>query len=303
MLTWEFHNDLVPIDSTAFLLFNPNKTLLFQDNKVSFINDYVVPKGNVRLQRLIDDSFLEIYSEDSLAIRLRIFSLAGKLRYEKMLNYKNKSPFVVGQSPTTKEIFLLRGGNDGVKLTMMNSQLKNLVDGGSGMPIFDTPISTTRDSVGMVSGVFRNDTLFAVWEDFRNDSDIYGNAWKRPSDLIAPGFIPPSPDTTNAPTPDTTNTPTPPFSDSTKNSMFAIIRVIPIPANDLLVFQLQPLKQGVVTLHIVDALGKIVKRKQWTIQQTTQNLFLETQDLFPGAYTALFEVGGQFQSRQFLVVH
>ncbi|KXK57276.1 MAG: hypothetical protein UZ07_CHB004000774 [Chlorobi bacterium OLB7] len=295
MLTWEFHNDLVPIDSTAFLLFNPDKTLLFQDSKISFINDYVVPKGNVRLQRLIDDSFLEIYSEDSLTIRLRIFSLVGKLRYEKTLNYEGKSPFVVGQSPTTKDIFLLRGGNDGVKLTMMNSQLKNLVDGGSGMPIFDIPISTTRDSVGMVSGVFRNDTLFAVWEDFRNSFDIYGTAWKRPSDLIAPGFTPPSLDTAIPPNP--------PFFDSTENSTFAIMGIIPTPADNFLSFQLQLLKQGVVTLHVVDALGKIVKRKQWRAQQRVQNIFLETQDLFPGAYTALFEVGGHFQSRQFLVVH
>jgi hypothetical protein len=64
----------------------------------------------------------------------------------------------------------LWGGSKGVYGTFLTRELETVRQ--------DTPISAGQGTVRHPSGAFRNDTLFVVWEDYRNGTaDIYGN-WR-----------------------------------------------------------------------------------------------------------------------------
>lgn len=280
----EVSSDIIPINKNSFLLFGIDQTFLYQSGSITVIPDYTLPSG-ATVQRLIDDSFLEVYSKDSLDIRLRVFSFDGKLRHDKVFSFKEKSPFFVGQSINHGDIYILRGGKTGVKLTLLNRNLKVLTNTDTTFGIVDIPISDTRDSVGIVSGVFRNDSLFVVWEDFRHGlPDIYGTAWKRSNDIVDPDFIPP---------PDTA---------SQADSPFAILNMGPTPVSGFLSLQVRVQQPGMLTLHVVDAIGKVVKQQHWEIKGKVENIFLNTEGLFPGAYTAVLEISGHRQTQRFIVI-
>ena len=75
-------------------------------------------------------------------------------------------PYIV-QNPADSGIAILYGGNGGVKMVTLDKEL-NVVDSTS-------VISATRGKTGRVVAAFKGDSLYVVWEDFRNPTaDIYG---------------------------------------------------------------------------------------------------------------------------------
>lgn len=71
------------------------------------------------------------------------------------------------QNPADSGIAILYTGEGGVKMVTLDKEL-NVVDS-------TQVISATRGKVGRVAAAFKGDSLYVVWEDFRNaTTDIYG---------------------------------------------------------------------------------------------------------------------------------
>jgi hypothetical protein len=138
-----------------------------------------------------------------------------------------------------------------------------------------------------VAGVFRHDTLFFVWEDYRNgDPDIYGNYWPVPTTLQRVYGVK---DTTHSPTDSTQHPPI----DSTEHTdstvkmagELAIRSVAPNPATTHVDVKFLLRNAGSVSLELYDMLGRRVGEYHQIVPTGEQILHIDMNGLAPGAYT------------------
>lgn len=266
---------IIPIADKEFLAIYPASQQHLKDTVVmeqSFLPQINGKIGYLRYMALRNQRYLRYYSMESApnTLLLEIFSHSGTLLDSTSLQFNSlASRVAITQNPADRSIALLYGGAGGAKLTLLSERLRVQKDMDAGMiPMQDYPISATRDTVGLVAGIFRNDTLFAVWEDLRNGTpDIYSTAWKTPETMVAPILPPPS------------------LAIST-NQPISITAVAPIPCKDQLIVQHHLAEGGIVTFDILDDMGRSVKQITKKLPQGVSESHLVTDDLFPGGYAA-----------------
>lgn len=282
---------IIPIGEQEFLAVYPASQRHLKDTVVIAQASFHPAGPKVKYQRYValrNKRYLRCYSTEAAptTVQLEVFSHSGKLLDSTSLQFSVPLPRIaIVQNPTDRSLALLYGGAGGAKLTLLSERLRvqQTIDAGN-LPLQDSPISSTRDTVGLVAGVFRNDTLFAVWEDLRNGaSDIYGTAWQVPATMTAPILPPPA--AAIAPT-----------------QAVAITAIAPIPCNDQLTVQHHLSEGGMVTFSIMDEMGKVVKQFSKKLPQGLSESTLATDDLFPGTYAVKISSQHGESIMRFLVV-
>lgn len=282
---------IIPIGEQEFLAVYPASQRHLKDTVVIAQASFHPAGPKVKYQgylALRNKRYLRCYSTEAAptTVQLEVFSHSGKLLDSTSLQLGVPLPRIaIAQNPTDRSLALLYGGAGGAKLTLLSERLRvqQNIDAGN-LPLQDSPISATRDTVGLVAGVFRNDTLFAVWEDLRNGaSDIYGTGWQVPATMTAPILPPPA--AAIAPT-----------------QAVVITAVAPIPCNDQLTVQHHLSEGGMATFSIMDEMGKIVKQFSKKLPQGLSESTLATDDLFPGTYAVKISSQHGASIMRFLVV-
>jgi hypothetical protein len=160
--------------------------------------------------------------------------------------------------------------------------------------VFNRRVSASRDSIGVVAGVFRNDTLFVVWEDFRNGlPDIYGNWWVVPKTIR-----PPVTNRDSVTTPTTGDTVVTPRDSSIRHDStgapipgsgdVAITGIYPNPANSYITLNFTTRTQGEVRMEIVDMLGRRLGLIDGgTLNSGRYQWGMDCSGLAPGAYMVI----------------
>ncbi|MEO5931863.1 MAG: T9SS type A sorting domain-containing protein, partial [Candidatus Kapaibacterium sp.] len=167
-----YATSIIPIDSAEYYTVTGTLATHWRGRDsvgaFTFTNAYPNPK----YRRLLGPYFLLSSFTPGNAggvLALELYDLNGTLLRRRDVNYTgvwNEPVFV--QNRVDSALAILRGDSSGVRLDMLD----RLLNPG----ISDRPISITRGTVRHPSGVFRNDTLYAVWEDDRDGiSHIYGN--------------------------------------------------------------------------------------------------------------------------------
>lgn len=157
---------LVPIDAHRYILLNDILGLIRNDSGGSRSFTLPKPESPAVHERLLGDRFLRrYYSVDHSTYYLRIYSVDGDSLYGVRIPVPSGAhdPYMV-QNREDSTIVLLWGSKTGVRAMRLD---KNL-----GILSHDTAVSSTRDSVALPSGVWRGDTLYVVWEDFRYQKSV-----------------------------------------------------------------------------------------------------------------------------------
>jgi hypothetical protein len=203
-------------------------------------------------------------------------------------------PPSVIQNPGDSSIAILTATRTGVRLSYFDQHLQLRHDALIDRDVSEIPVSTTEDSVGSAAGVFSNDTLFVVWEDYRNGNpDIYGNWWVVPKTLRPPVT---NRDTITTPTTGDTDVMHPDRSirhDSTGAPIpgvgdVAITGLYPNPAHSYITVKFTTRTQGEVGMEIVDMLGsRIVQLDGGTLNSGRYQWGMDCSGLAPGAYVVI----------------
>jgi hypothetical protein len=216
----------LPVDSLQFIRFTKTLAEIYRNGKI--INQFTLPESSFppQYQRLLGSYFLRRYWLDSISghLRLETYTLDGNLQNATtLLNFSHSSDIMILQRPVDSSLIIISGGEGGVHLTALDKQLNVLVR--------DLTISATHELVRHPSGVFRNDSLYVVWQDNRNGNcDIYGNARTWTSIIQQTGDTP-AVTTTTGP------------------------RLIPNPANSATTVELDVDGATEVTVELFDVLG------------------------------------------------
>jgi hypothetical protein len=121
-----------------------------------------------RLARLLGPYFIRYFS--STGIYIDIMDTGGhQVAVQPHVGIPDGAVgYWIIQNPTDSGLALLFGGNRG-SVTLLDKHLNILAE--------NIPLSSEGKDIRNPAGVYRNDTLFAVWEDYRNGlPDIYGTA-------------------------------------------------------------------------------------------------------------------------------
>lgn len=175
-LLWAHHfktskeyTDLIVKNDTAYLAVRGDTIDFF--NKAHFEGNAGLPPLSSTQPAshisLHGDKFLRYSQPDSVSFKLETFTFAGKPYQSTILSVPDTaSEFFVVQSDHDSILAVLWAA-DGVRCTFLAPNLEVVEH--------NLPVSAARSGASSPSAVFRNDTLFAVWTDVRNESrDIYG---------------------------------------------------------------------------------------------------------------------------------
>jgi len=250
--------DLIALPDRGFLYVRDNRTLC--NSTDSFL--LVPTTSEARYQSLLGNRILRIYATDSnsRAFELEIYDMRGRLQQHHRIEMTSRTeiPYVL-QNPKDSSLIILWGSGSGLGLAHLTQTLQ--------------PGAIRRaphlDSIAHPAAAVRNDSLFLVWEDFRNNSaDIYGMVMTIPPAVDPPEIEPPIVDP-----PDTTTTD-------------MAISVAPNPvfgAARLELFLQQP---APVRIDVVDDLGRLVYRETTEELPAGNNeVEVDLGSLFGGAYT------------------
>jgi hypothetical protein len=217
----------LPVDSLEYLrIIDSNATWKREQTTVA---EYSFTTGGpgVRYQRMLGPYFLRYFWNDTTGSDLRIerYHVNGALLFANIVHLLSRTDdMTLVQRPTDSTITLVYADSSGVHLTLFNKLLWDI----SG----NVDLSATRKYVAHPAAVWRNDTLFAVWEDYRNsNADVYGN-WIKRSDIASSVSQP----------------------ESMNREMF----INPNPAHDRIQITL-PDQTG-STLEIIDMMGQVVQQ-------------------------------------------
>jgi hypothetical protein len=145
---------------------------------------------------------------------------------------------------------------------------------------YDIPVSATTGKVTNPAATFRNDTLFIVWEDYRNGvPDIYGTTVSMKTLLSVQ-------------------------SDALKEQPRPAIDVLPNPLSVFGILRYQLTERGIVSITISDPLGRIVAIPvdQKVQEGGEHQIVLSTETLDPGIYLCNLSTGGTNTVAKMIVV-
>lgn len=169
---------LVAIDTTQVLVVDGRSVTRYDRGSArnSFTIDSVA--GNPRYMSLSEDRFLRyntMAGNDSI-LSLTVFDLSGVRRAGcdvRLSAPATRASIVLNDKDSS--IVLVNGTRNGVFATVVTAP--DLLQRST-----EVRVSHTEDSVGVVTAAMRGDSLYVVWEDFRNGGrDIYGTSVALPT--------------------------------------------------------------------------------------------------------------------------
>ena len=298
--TWSIDNPggygpytLIPNDSTSYIGTSGEKCYLWEEKIIR----QVVPFANNGLhpvyRRLLGPYFLRLYNplSDSLKTALDLYGMDGTLQKTVSLDTvpSNNTSFIV-QNRIDSSIIILFGSSKGVFLTLLDNQLDIKQN--------SIRINAATDSTANPAGVIRNDTLFAVWEDYRNGTaDIYGT-WKVLPRILFPIIDTAHTDTTHS---DTTTHPDPPIPPTRQE---IIKGIIPNPVLADAQMELELKEASPVQITLFDQLGRSVYHADYgTARAGRVTLQLQLGSLYNGSYTLIVQTKEFFDKQKVVVYH
>ena len=146
----------------------------------------VMPIGRGRYVRMFIPEADSTVDPISWSVRLEVRCQDGLLLAVRYIPVPSRTdvPFLMS-NPAHNSVILLVPG-DGVTCHYLDDNLSFFTTAG-GTSLSPFRISETTDSVALPTGIVFNDTLFAVWEDYRASvtQEIFGNYWAIPKGLAA----------------------------------------------------------------------------------------------------------------------
>jgi hypothetical protein len=214
--------------------------------------------------RLPGSRFMRRYFvPNSRTLALQVFNLNGDLVRADSLVF-DAPPFDLSlvSSPADSSLVLLWGGSGGVRMTRLDTLLKAHERG--------VLVSTTTDSVRHPSGAFLRDSLYIVWEDYRNQRPaIYGAVVGLPRIIAVPAGA----------------------REDLPSARFAAT-LIPNPAHGTATVKFALSGSETVYLQIVDESGRtLATRSLGLLRAGEHTLPLDIQEMGSGAYTVIVRTG------------
>jgi hypothetical protein len=205
---------------------------------------------------------------------MELYGLDGTLLQKSNVTFS--SPPVnlfLAQNPSDSSLTFLYGGTGGVRATFVDRLLN--VHGQ------DVSISATRDSVRNSVGAYRNDTLFAVWEDYRNGSPaIYGTG--HPVERISAGVA----------------------GTGESGSKVMAISLLPNPASSVASLELHLSHSTSVRVDLSSMDGvTLYNGDLGTLPSGFQRITLPSEQFASGMYLVRVEAGEQIWQLNLLVLH
>ncbi|MEP7218902.1 MAG: T9SS type A sorting domain-containing protein [Bacteroidota bacterium] len=238
--------------------------------------------------RALGNYFIRIFWKDSTTpdLSVELYDFNGALHVRQIVHCAdhNRLPFVV-QRRKDSAWAIVTATRHGIHATLLDRWL--------GIVVADTLVSATIDSVASPSATFRNDTLFAVWQDFRNGpADIYGNVIRLPLAPVAPHH--PGDSIVNAHVNDTLTArhnqdSLPPSIDSIT---FDHISIYPNPARDIVNIDITTRMNDDADITIFNTLGQIIRSVHRDAEPSWRHRFsIATGNIPAGAYFLRYRVG------------
>jgi hypothetical protein len=199
---------------------------------------------------------------DTTRFRIEKFDLHGNLLDMISLpRTEYRDDYMLVQSRRDSMIAVLFGGSSGVRGSFVTSDLQ--------LRTADTLLSATTGTVSYPAGAFRNDTLFVVWEDYRDGvSRIYGTFHRLGTSAIA-GVVS-RPDRLQA----------------ERNF------IIPNPTDGTIHLNANFPQHANAEFELVNLLGEIVQHQQIGVDNAGwQSIPIDMNDLPAGAYIARLRHG------------
>ena len=288
---------IIPLDSTSVLLFTaPDSACIVGPNGVSSCM-FIKPKPQgvrERFHRLPGARFLRAFADDhTLGVSLEIYDFNGTVEAETTLPDKNldeKANILLRKSD--RSIVVIGGGSSGVRLTYLDRNLRE-VSLNSGEILADKRVSATSDSVANPTGLFKGDTLFVAWEDFRSNegSDIYGTQWVVPSGLqFAEEEV--------VQTTDTTETP---GGQEPLESDFRMVQIHPNPTVGAVTLNVESVESLQVNVAVYNILGQRIMHRSLMLSPGITESTLNVSGLRSGLYEIVIDSGTYRESREVIV--
>jgi hypothetical protein len=202
---------------------------------------------------------------------LEVFTIGGMLQAIREIHFSaSPAGFYYVQNPTDSGFAVIAATNQGVRATFLDKRLNILQS--------DVRISATADSVRNPAAVFRNDTLFVVWEDYRNgNSDIYGN-WLPVQTRSAVDEE---------------------FAEGRKSAL-QIVSIQPNPASRTATVELSHAASRPSSFEIIDSYGEV--RMRLPVEAGSSSITLDVSPLPNGMYIASMR-DSRHEAKRFVVIH
>jgi hypothetical protein len=179
--------NFIAAGSGALLVIAGNRGDLLQNNQIVRTFSLAPAASGAIYQRLLGPSFLRYYFVDATNTQLRLeqFGFDGSVVNAGQVTFPLPAgnPSVI-QDPRDSTILVLYEA-DGAHIARISGDLKSIRS--------DLAVSAARAGVHSPSAVLRDDTLFCVWEDYREGgATIYGNYLPIPRLAATTGTTPPA---------------------------------------------------------------------------------------------------------------
>lgn len=247
---------ILPVDSLVYLRITTDSAVLCRES--STISSYRLPPSgrHANYQRLYGPYFLRTswLDEASTEFSMELFHITDGLVAERTLSIPERVGLVsYARRKEDSAIVVLWGTeHNGIRAAVLDRTLS--------VRALDIPVSRRRGKALNPSGIFRDSTLYVVWEDYRGGiAEIYANA-----------VVPSVPDTATG------------VDEREEGTEFVTLSIDPNPARDLIGVRIggQVPEDGQVEL--IDMLGNRLRAEPVT--RNSCRAVLDGRSLAPGLY-------------------
>jgi hypothetical protein len=263
--------NLVPLKDKEFLLI-VDSTAIRYDNGLPIDTLNFPVRDGLRYQRISGDRFIRSYvSSDTTQYILEVYDLNGSLTKTVQLpwGWAPTSYFITENRHTAIEddasFAVISAGLNGVHAQFLRDDFSPL------KPL--EKLSTGADSTAYApAGTFQSDTLFAVWQDSRNDtSDVYGRAFNYRPHVIVDTAVD--------------------VIDIAQRQIDAG-SIAPNPASQRVTLDIVLPYSTAVNIEIVDLAGRVVRQEPERImQEGHRSIDIDVRDLASGNYRMVIRAG------------